>query len=220
MALPADAELFRSIRAGLYTAVVGDVLDRMGLLVHFLPPRICPIHPSMVVVGRAMPVVAEEVQGTERNPFGKLLEALDSLREGDVYIANGGATPYALWGELMSTRATHLKAAGAVMNGYHRDTNGILAAGFPTFSWGGYACDFAYRARVVDWRVPVSIGGVPVRPGDLVFGDRDGVLVIGGEFVEEAITRAFERVRSEDLVREGFRKGMPAVEAFKKYGAM
>jgi 4-hydroxy-4-methyl-2-oxoglutarate aldolase len=220
MALPPDAELFRSIRANLYTAVVGDVLDRMGHLTHFLPPQIRPIDPSMVVVGRAMPVVGEEAPGTLDNPFGKLLEALDSLGEGDVYIANGGAAPYALWGELMSTRAMHLKAAGAVMNGYHRDTAGILALQFPTFSWGGYALDFAFRARVVDWGVPISIGGLTVRPGDLIFGDRDGVLVIARELEEEAIARALEKVRAENLVREGFRKGMPAVEAFAKYGAM
>jgi regulator of RNase E activity RraA len=220
MVLPPDAELFASIRSQLYTAVVGDVLDRMGHLTHFLPPQIRPIDPSMVVVGRAMPVVGEEAPGTIEDPFGKLLEALDALREGDVYVANGGSVPYALWGELMSTRAVHLKAAGAVMNGHHRDTAGILALQFPTFSWGGYSLDFAFRARVVDWGVPVVIGGVPVRPGDLIFGDRDGVLVIAQELAEEAITKAFEKVHAENQVREGFRRGMPAVEAFAKYGAM
>ncbi|MGE5645053.1 MAG: RraA family protein [Acidobacteriota bacterium] len=220
MALPPDAELFPSIRSGLYTAVVGDVLDRMGHLTHFLPPRIRPIDPSMVVVGRAMPVVAEQARGTLEDPFGKLLEALDALREDEVWIADGGSAPFALWGELMSTRARHLKAAGAVMNGHHRDTAGILSLGFPTFSWGGYSLDFAFRARVIDWRVPVEIEGVPVRPGDLIFGDRDGVLVVARELEEEALTKAFEKVRAENQVREGFRKGMPAVEAFARYGAM
>jgi 4-hydroxy-4-methyl-2-oxoglutarate aldolase len=220
MALPADADLFRSIRSGLYTAVVGDVLDRMGNLAHFLPPQIRSVDPSMAVVGRAMPVVSEEAAGTPEDPFGKMLEALDSLGEGDVYITHGGTLPYALWGELMSTRAMHLKAAGAVMNGYHRDTSGILALGFPTFSWGAHALDFSFRARVVDWRAPISIGGVPVNPGDLVFGDRDGVLVIPQRSAEEALSRAFEKVASENLVREGFRRGMGAVDAFAKYGAM
>jgi 4-hydroxy-4-methyl-2-oxoglutarate aldolase len=214
------AELLQSIRTGLYTAVVGDVLDRMGHLTHFLPPQIRPIDPSMVVVGRAMPVVGEPAPGTLENPFGKLLEALDALGEDEVFITAGSSVPCALWGELMSTRARHLKAAGAVMHGYHRDTAGILALNFPTFSWGGYGLDFAFRCRVVDWRVPISIAGVPVRPGDLIFGDRDGVLVIPEELAEEVIAKAFEKVRSENLVREGFRRGMPAVEAFAKYGAM
>lgn len=220
MPLPADANLFRSIRSGLFTAVVGDVLDRMGNLAHFLPPEIRPIDPAMVVIGRAMPVVSEEAPGTVADPFGRMLEALDSLGEGEVYITRGGSMPYALWGELMSTRALHLKAAGAVMDGYHRDTSGILALGFPTFSHGAHALDFSFRAKVVDWRVPIAIGGVPIRPGDLVFGDRDGVLVIPEELAEEALTRAFEKVSSENLVREAFRRGMPAVEAFARYGAM
>jgi 4-hydroxy-4-methyl-2-oxoglutarate aldolase len=220
MPLPPDAELFASIRKDLYTAVVGDVLDRMGNLDHFLPAQIRPIDPSMVVVGRAMPVVVEDGAGTPENPFGKLLEALDSLRENEVYITNGGRTPYSLWGELMSTRATHLKAAGAVMNGYHRDTNGILSLKFPTFSWGAYALDIGFRGRVVDWNQPIEIGGLAVRPGDIVFGDRDGVLIVRQELAEEAFTQALEKVHSENLVREGFRKGMPATEAFFKYGVM
>ncbi len=215
-----DLALLASVREKLYTAVVGDVLDRMGRLRHFLPPQVRPITPDMVVVGRAMPVVVEDAPGSPEDPFGRLLEALDSLSEGDVYITNGGASEYALWGELMSTRARHLKAAGAVMNGYHRDTAGILALGFPTFSWGPYAQDICFRGRVAAFNVPIRIGEVTVSPGDFVFGDRDGVLVVPSDLADEAFSKALEKVTSENLVREGFRRGMPAVEAFTKYGVM
>ena len=217
---PADIELFSSVRERLYTAVVGDILDQMGRLVHFLPAQIHPITPQMVVVGRARPVIIEDGPGTARDPFGKLLEALDSLREGDVYITDGGSTPYALWGELLSTRAIHLKAAGAVMNGYHRDTAGILATGFPAFSWGPWAKDIKYRGRVVDFNVPAVVGGVPVTPGDVIFGDRDGVLVVPQALAGEVFSRALVAVAGENLVRDGFRKGMAAVEAWEKFGVM
>jgi len=215
-----EAELFAAIRKHLYTAAVGDVLDQMGHHRHFLPPEIRPLCPDMVVVGRAAPVIVRDQEETRDADFGRLLEALDSLGEDDVYITDGGQSPFALWGELMSTRARHLKAAGAVMNGYCRDTAGILALGFPTFSRGSWAQDIRYRGRVVDYHVPCEVGGLPVAPGDVVFGDRDGVLVVPLRLAEEAFERALEKVRAENHVREAFRRGMPAVEAFAKYGVM
>lgn len=218
--MPPDAELFATIRKNLYTAVVGDVLDHMGHRVHFLPPAIRPLRSDMVVAGRAAPVIVGDAPGTHEDRFGKLLEALDSLRENDVYITNGGETPYSLWGELMSTRAQRLAAAGAVMNGYCRDEGGILELGFPTFCWGSYALDMSFRGKVLDYGVPTKVGDVPVAPGDVIFGDRDGVLVVPARLVDEAFSRALEKVHGENLVRDAFREGMSAVEAFEKFGVM
>jgi 4-hydroxy-4-methyl-2-oxoglutarate aldolase len=215
-----DAELFATIRKDLYTAVVGDVLDHMGHLVHFLPPAIRPLRSDMVVVGRAAPVIVGDMPGTPDDRFGKLLDALDALREHDVSITNGGQTAYSLWGELMATRAQQLKAAGAVMNGYCRDEAGILELGFPTFCWGSYALDMSFRGKVLDYGVPTKVGEVPVSPGDVVFGDRDGVLIVPARLVNEVFERAMEKVQGENLVREAFRKGMSAVEAFDKFGVM
>jgi 4-hydroxy-4-methyl-2-oxoglutarate aldolase len=220
MPFASDTELFATIRSQLYTAVVGDVLDQMGHRVHFLPPAIRPLRAGMVVAGRAAPVVVGDAPGTPEDRFGKLLHALDALRENDVYITNGGETRYSLWGELMATRAAHLKAAGAVMNGYCRDEAGILELDFPTFSWGSYALDISFRGKVFDYGVPTVVGGVPVSPGDIVFGDRDGVLIVAAELANEVFDKALEKVHSENLVREAFRKGMPAVEAFEKFGVM
>jgi len=167
-----------------------------------------------------MPVVIEDRAGTLEDPFGRLLEALDALEEGSVYLTEGGSTNYALWGELMSTRAAHLKAAGAVMNGFHRETPGILDIGFPTFSHGSYSLDISFRGAVVDFNVPAKVGGLDVRPGDYVFGDRDGVLIIPADLAAGTFESALEKATSENLVREAFRDGMPAAEAFAKYGVM
>jgi 4-hydroxy-4-methyl-2-oxoglutarate aldolase len=220
MPFSSDAELFATIRKDLYTAVVGDVLDQLGRRVHFLPPAIRPLRADMIVVGRAAPVVVGDEPGTPEDRFGKLLEALDSLREGDVSITNGGRTPYSLWGELMATRAQHLKAAGAVMNGYCRDEAGILDLGFPTFCWGSYALDISFRGKVLAYGVPTVVGDVPVAPGDVVFGDRDGVLIVPAALAGEVFDRALEKVHGENQVREAFRQGMSAVEAFGKFGVM
>lgn len=220
MLKPEEVALFAAAREKLYSAAIGDVLDSMDLHRNFLPARIRPLTPDMVVVGKAAPVVVSDGIGTGDRPAGKLFEALDSLSEGDVYITNGGSSEYALWGELLSTRATHLKAAGAVMNGHHRDTAGILSVGFPTFSWGAWAQDIRYRGVVVDWNVPIEVGGIPVRPGDIVFGDRDGVLVVPARLAEAVFRLALEKVETENKVRDAFRRGMPAVEAWDTYRVM
>lgn len=214
-----DVELFAQMRERLFPAVVGDVLDTMGLRHQYLPPHIQPLDPSMAILGRAMPVLEEDHDGSGP-PFGLMFRALDDLRPQEVYVAAAGTPPYALWGELMSTRARHLGAAGAVLDGYARDTAGIVALGFPTFAAGRYAQDQAPRGRVVDFRATVQIGGVHIRPGDLVFGDLDGVLVIPQEAEREAIAQALEKVTTEDQVRAAMEAGMGAAEAFQKFGAM
>jgi len=218
MTWPDDASLFHLIREKLFTAAVGDVLDAMGLRRQFLPPAIQPLHPDMVVLGRAMPVL--EADCFDDAGFGLMLHALDDLKPNEVYIASGGTPRYALWGELMSTRAMKLGAAGAVLNGYSRDTKGILALNFPTFSYGRYAQDQSCRGKVVDFRVPIEMDAVRVMPGDIVFGDLDGVLIVPKEAEREAITRALEKARAENGVRAANENGMSTVDAFRNFGVM
>lgn len=224
-----DEELFEIMEKELFTAVVGDCLDQMGLLHQCLPPEIKALDREMVVVGRAMPVLEADIYdhegGSTKNPllgrpFGLMLEALDDLKTGEVYLCTGGSIPYAMWGELMSTRALHLGACGAVLDGYTRDTQGILHLKFPTFAYGAYAQDQSPRGKVIDFRVEVEIGGVRVRPGDLVFGDCDGVVIVPNEAEEEALSRALEKSRGENLVREKIAEGMSAAEAFETYGIL
>lgn len=226
-----EEELYALIRAELFTAVVGDVMDKMGLQHQFLPPRIGPLRPDMVVIGRAMPVLTADVFAATaedrspaaslmNKPFGLMLEALDDLRTGEVYVCTGGSPRYALWGELMSTRARKLGAAGAVLNGYSRDTDGILALDFPTFSHGRYAQDQGPRGKVIDFRTPIEIEGVRIAPGDLLFGDSEGVLVTPQAAIEEAFSLAVEKARGEKLVRKAIQEGMSACEAFATFGIM
>jgi 4-hydroxy-4-methyl-2-oxoglutarate aldolase len=229
MSWKSDDELFELMRLKLFSAVIGDVLDTMGLLHQFLPPRIQPLRDDMIVVGRAMPVLsadyfsAEEENGrTEisRRPFGLMLNALDNLRPNEVYVATGGRPAYAMWGELLSTRARQLGCTGAVLNGYSRDTHGVLKLNFPTFSYGRYAQDSGARGKVVDYRVAVEIAGIRIAPGDIVFGDLDGVLIIPKAAEEEAVRRALEKTQKQKLVKAAFENGVSSVEAFKTYGVM
>ena len=213
-------DLLAQVRRHLFSAVVGDVLDTMGFRHQFLPREIRPLRDDMVVVGRAMPVLHADIEKEGADPFGRMLLALDSLKPGEVYLAAGMSQEYALWGELMATRAQRLGAAGTVLNGMSRDTPGILALNFPTFSTGRYAQDQRGRGTVVDFRVSVTIGQVRVSPGDIVLGDVDGVIVIPQEAEDEAIRRALEKAATENRVRTAIEQGMGAAEAFERFGVL
>ena len=224
-----DKELYKIAKSELFVALVGDVLDKLGYQHQFLPPNIKPLQNDFVIIGRAMPVleadVFEEASEVTNNsimkmPFGIMFEALDNLKENEVYICSGSSPRYALWGGLMSTRAIKLKAAGAVLHGWSRDTNEILNLGFPTFSYGGYAQDQGPRGKVIDYRVPIEIEGVRIHPGDIIYGDRDGVLVVPKKVVNQAFRGAIEKARGEQEVKKALENGMSTVDAFNKFGIM
>jgi regulator of RNase E activity RraA len=224
-----DQELFQLARTELFVSVVGDVMDKMGLQHQFLPPEIQPLRADMVIIGRAMPVLsvdvfAEKIEGSHNSlmaqPFGLMLEALDDLKFGEIYLNTGSKPRHALWGELMSTRAIKLGAAGAILDGYTRDTRGILALNFPTFSWGRYGQDSAPRYKVVDFRIPIEIGYAKIFPGDILFGDIDGVCVVPQSAAKEIFRLALEKARGEKRVAEAIGGGMSAVDAFKAHGIM
>lgn len=216
-----DEELFALVRDRLYTPVVGDCLDVEGLPHQFLPPEIRQLTPGSVVVGRAMPVLITDVFGPQTKPFGRLTEALDQLGNGEVYLArNGGDVPTAAWGEILTATARARGAAGAVIDGYHRDTRQVAAQDWPVFSRGGYAQDAGIRKVVVDYRVPIEIGQVTVAPGDLVFGDVDGVLVVPRGVERDVLSAALAKASGENLVREAIEQGMTSTAAFAKFGIL
>ena len=223
-----DNELFRLLETKLFPAVVGDVLDKMGYLHQFLPAEIQPLDENMVLAGRAMPVLEADIYDLDKKannplagkPFGLMLEALDSLKTGDIYVAAGGSLNYAMWGALMSTRAKTLGAKGALVNGYIRDSKDIKSLDFPAFGRGKYAQDQGPRGQVIDYNVTVEIAGIRIEPGALLFGDCEGVLVIPVEVEKEIIAKSLEKAAMENTVEAAIKTGMSAVDAFKAFGVM
>lgn len=214
-----DRELFRLVREHLSTAVIGDILDTHGRCHQFLPPELRPLKGDGFLVGRAMPVLEADVFN-DAEPFGKMFAALDALAPGEIYLAAGGSTTYAFFGELMATAATARGANGAVLCGYHRDTRALRGMDFPIFSYGAYAQDQGVRGRVIEYRVPIEVGGVRVEPGDLVVGDIDGVLVVPKSLEGVVIPAALDKARTESAVRKALEDGMLVQEAFEKFGVM
>ena len=215
-----EKEKFALMREKLYTPVVGDILDGIGYYHQFLPQEIRPLREDMKLAGKAMTVLMTDVFGPQKKPFGYLTEALDQLQEDEIYIASGGTRRCAYWGELLTATARTRKAAGAVVNGWHRDTPQVLEQNWPVFSCGCYAQDSSVRTQVVDYRCQIEIGQVTIHDGDLIFGDVDGVLVIPVQAADEVIKKALEKAAGEKVVRKAIEGGMSATDAFAKYGIL
>ncbi len=222
-----DSQLFTVMKDHLYTGVLTDIMDTMGLTHQFLPPYIQPLNRDMVLAGRAFTIQEADCSGEHlahketKFSFGVMFEALDSLKKHDVYICAGGSPRYANFGGLMATRMTKLGAAGAVVSGYVRDTKELLDIGIPTFSRGCYAQDQGIRGRVIDYKCPIEFdNGVLVNYGDIIFGDIDGVLAIPQKYEKDIILKSFEKVFGEQEVREAILNGMSVVDAFEKFGIM
>lgn len=215
-----DKELFALVKERLYTPVVGDILDGLGCYHQFLPQDVRPLRDDMKLVGRAMPVLMIDVYGPQKKPFGLLTEALDQLEEDEIYLATGGTKRCAYWGELLTATARTRKAAGAVVNGWHRDTPQVLEQNWPVFSCGCYAQDSSVRTQVVDFRCPIEFGDVWVNPGDIVFGDIDGVLIIPQKYETEVFEKALEKAAGEKVVRKAIEGGMTATAAFAQFGIL
>jgi len=220
MLYSSDAELFRLMEDTLYSPVVGDILDVLGLFHQFLPQPIQPILTTMRIAGRAMTVQIADAWGKQEFPFGRMTEALDQIQPHEIYVVTGGSQNCAAWGEIMTATAKTRGGSGAIVDGFHRDTPRVLEQEWPVFSRGRFAQDAGVRSKVVDFRCPVEIGGVFINPGDLIFGDLDGVVVVPQAVEREVVTREVEKARAEKVVRKDIEGGLSSTEAFRKYGIL
>jgi 4-hydroxy-4-methyl-2-oxoglutarate aldolase len=220
MASDSTSDLFQALRERLFTAVLGDILDRQGYFHQFLPQPIKPLKEEYRVIGRAFPVRIEDVSGAQSRPFGRLTEALDAIEPGEVYLATGGSMNCAAWGEILTATARTRGAAGAVIDGFHRDTPRVLEQNWPVFSRGSFAQDAGVRSSVVDFRCAVQISGVAVEPGDLIFGDIDGVVVIPRAIEDKVIQAALDKVAAERTVRREIEGGATSTSVFDRYGVL
>lgn len=209
------------MRQSLSSAVVCDALDAAGY------PRQSPraaLRPLTVVgtlVGRCRTTLWAEQHHVDPRPYELELQAVDACRPDDVLIAAaGGSLRSGIWGELLSTAAINRGCVGAIVDGAVRDVRRMQALRFPVFARSTCLYDSRDRQRVIDVDVPVEIDGVAFRPGDLVFADEDGVVVVPRDVEAEVITRAWNKAHAEDRVRDAIRGGMGAVTAFETFGVL
>ena len=205
----------------LYTAVVSDCLDGLGIRANVMAPHIGPLFPGAKAAGFAATVRCVDVDAVPESKddwHRGLLEAVDGLTPGDVMVVSPSSA--AFWGELLATAARYRGARGVVADAYARDTAALIEMGFPTFVAGVNCQDALGRIEVEARGIEIQCGGVTVRPGDLVLADHDGVVVIPSEAAAEAISLAEEKMAGEDLVRQKLAEGMSLAEAFRTYGVL
>lgn len=216
-----SSEYLNKIKDKLYSAVVCDALDSIGLT--HQSPRIefIPYTGITKMVGRCKNTLWEDIYYDDPDPYALELTAVDSCNFGDIIIAAAsGSTRSGIWGELLSTAALNKGCTGALVHGAIRDIKKMKEINFPVFASSKCIYDSLNRQRVIDMDIPVEIDGVNFSPGDLIICDEDGVVVVPKEVENEVINAAFKKVAAENAVRDEIKKGMKATEAFKKYGVL
>jgi regulator of RNase E activity RraA len=208
----------------LYSAVLSDTLDGMGLMGQAMRPFVRPLDESLVMFGRARTGLYMDcyVEPTDRNPYAVEIALVDDLQPGDVAVlgCRGPTDRIAPWGELLSTASQCRKAAGCVTDGLVRDINRIRKMRFPVFHGGIGPLDSKGRGEMMAMDTPIECGGVRVAPGDYVLGDCDGVVVLPADAAEEALRKALEKVTAEDRTRQELLRGRTLKEVYDTYGVL
>jgi 4-hydroxy-4-methyl-2-oxoglutarate aldolase len=218
-----DADLIALARTRLYAAVISDTLDSLGFTEQAMQPSLRPLDDSLVLFGRARTGLYMEVftETPGENPYALEIALVDDLKPDDVAVFScPNSTRIGPWGELLSTAAAARKAAGCVTDGLVRDVRVIRSMQFPVFAGGIGPLDSKGRGTVMRIDVPVRCGGVLVNPGDWVFGDVDGVVVIPAAVARQTIDLALAKVSQETSLREELAAGVPLKDAFAKYGIL
>lgn len=212
---------FKMLEERLYSDVVSDVLDEMGFRNQAMRQDIRPLYPEAVVVGRAMTILSVDVYKEDANTLDMEMQAVDSLKRNDVAVTcTNRSTRAAMWGELLSTASRARGARGAIIDGLSRDVGRIVGMKFPVFATGISPYSSNGRCEVIAYNCEIECGGVRVCPGDIVFGDIDGIVVVPKGSADEAINRALEKVQKENVTRTELQRGMLLREVYKKYGTL
>ena len=218
---PEDIELFTHIETKLYTAVLSDSLDEIGIRDRAMREHLRPIASDLVFAGRARTILCMDLHYIPDDPYSLEIEAVDSILPGEVVVVGTGESKRnAPWGELLSTAAAARGARGAVIDGLIRDVKKILSLGFPVFAAGMKPVDSKGRGAVVDYNIPVECGGVIVAPGDLIVADFDGVVAIPAGAVDEVVRLATDKVARENSSRAELMKGKYLRDVYEKYGVL
>lgn len=218
---PWDLSLCEFAETNLYTAVVSDSMDQLGVRNQAMREHLRPLYAGCKVAGWARTIACSDVYHIPEDPYGIEIEAVDSLLPGEVaVVGTQSSVRNAPWGELLSTAARARGARGAIIDGLVRDVRKIEELGFPVFAAGIKPVDSMGRGMVTAYNVPVECGEVLVHPGDFVFADFDGVVVVPQAIVKEVLELAADKVRRENSSRAELMQGAYLRDVFAKYGVL
>ncbi|MBN9311027.1 MAG: RraA family protein [Devosia sp.] len=185
--------------------------------------RIRPLDDALRLCGRARTAQYMEVPFVEEgtNPYELEIAIVDDLKPGDVAVFScGGSSRIAPWGSLLSTATQVRGAAGCITDGFVRDILGIREMKLPVFHAGIAPLDSKGRGQIQAVDVPVIVDGVRVEPGDFVFGDADGVVVVPRAVEAEVLKLAFDKINGESHTMTELRQGAFLRDVYAKYGVL
>ena len=219
--LTLDQELFTLVEQKLYTAVVSDALDQIGVRNQAMRKYLRPVYPCKPFCGWARTVACSDVYHIPADTYAMELEAIDSILPGEVVVVSTQQSKRnAPWGELLSTAAKARGARGAVIDGIIRDIRKIEALELPVLAAGIKPVDSMGRGIVTAYNVPVECGEVLVNPGDLVFADLDGIVVVPKASVQEVVQLALTKASREDSSRAELLGGAYLRDVYRRYGVL
>ncbi|WP_291393936.1 RraA family protein [Devosia sp.] len=207
----------------LYSTVLSDALDAIGIWNQAMSARIRPLDDALRLCGRARTAQYMEVPFVEEgtNPYELEIAIVDDLKPGDVAVFScGGSSRIAPWGSLLSTATQVRGAAGCITDGFVRDILGIREMKLPVFHAGIAPLDSKGRGQIQAVDVPVIVDGVRVEPGDFVFGDADGVVVVPRAVEAEVLKLAFDKINGESHTMTELRQGAFLRDVYAKYGVL
>lgn len=197
----------------LATSGISDAMDRLGIAGQAL--GIAPLDPAFAVVGRAFTGLYQPVDVAG----GTVGDYIDDVEPGQVVVLdNAGRTDVTVWGDILTLVASRRGIAGTVIDGVCRDSARSRELGYPVFSRGRFMRTGKDRVQMVGVNVPVTVGQVRVRPGDVVVGDGDGVVVVPAEREQEVLAAALEIEAREEQIRRQVTDGVPLLEARTRLG--
>jgi len=214
------SEGFRGRYLKLYTGAIADMLDKAGHRHQVLPRYVTPFTNANRVAGPAFTGQGYPCASAANDDTQTRLGMLDSIQAGTVSVwATGGSLECAHWGEIMSTAARERGCTGAVIDGGVRDLDFIDAMNYPVFAKFRCSASSVGRWDIKEYQIPIKIGDTVIHPGDFVFGDIDGVVIVPKDMTLDILVAAEGLYERESGMREELRRGLPIKDAYAKYGA-
>lgn len=210
------------VKQELYTGVISDVLDGMGYRDQALPGgAIAGLSDETVIFGPAFTSIGTQVYSMPPDPLTAQCKVVDQLGEGEIYVlVTRGEYNCAVFGELFATAVRQRGGAGVLLDGYARDVKALKAMDFPLFYRGRDTRTSKGRCEINECQSPVVMEGVTICPGDYIFGDADGVVIIPKDIVDEVLEKSFQTVKKEDQVRDGLLQGDSLQKVYAEIGAI
>lgn len=209
------------VKQTLYSGILSDVLDGLGYRNQALSNAIAGLSDDTVIFGPAFTSIGTQVYSMPADPLTAQCKVVDQLGKGEIYVlVTRGEYNCAVFGELFATAVRQRGGAGVLLDGYARDVKALKEMQFPLFYRGKDPRTSKGRCEINECQIPVTMDGVTINPGDYIFGDIDGVVIIPKDIVDEVLDRSFETVEKENKVRDGLLNGASLQEVYSAVGAI